>query len=220
MCGRFTLFTAIAILKEFFQIDEITVKLQPHYNIAPGQEIAVIPNLEKRSLQMHKWGLVPHWAKDTKIGYKMINARAETVAEKPSFREPFKKRRCIIPADGFYEWRKDGASKTPMFIRLRSGKPFALAGLWDVWKSPEGKAIATCTILTTRPNEMMATIHDRMPVILTPEQFNVWLDPNPRDPRDLKGFLEPYSADEMESFPVSKMVNTPANDSPDCAKPA
>ncbi len=220
MCGRFTLFTAVAVLKEVFGLDEASLPLEPRYNIAPSQMIAVVPNRDRRALELHRWGLIPSWAKDPAIGNRMINARAETLDEKPSFRDALRRRRCLIPADGFFEWKRAGPAKTPMWVRLKSGRPMALAGLWDVWKSPEGKVVATATIITTRANELMAGIHDRMPAILRPDQFQAWLAPGPADPRDLKGLLEPIDSAELETYPVSPRVNSPEVDDPDCVKPA
>lgn len=167
-----------------------------------------------------KWGLVPHWAKDAGVGYKMINARAETVAQKPSFKKPLAERRCLVVADGFYEWTKGPArgEKIPMHIALKSREPFAFAGLWDAWRSPEGEMISTFTIITTTPNELIQQIHNRMPVILRKEEEGRWLDPGEKDPVKLQLLLMPYEADEMEMFRVSRAVNSAKNDSPLCIK--
>jgi putative SOS response-associated peptidase YedK len=163
-----------------------------------------------------RWGLIPSWAKDPSMGDRMINARAETVAEKPSFRRALQKRRCLVLADGFYEWRKEGKTKTPMYIRLRSHEPFGFAGLWETWKSPEGEAIHSCTVITTTPNSLMESIHNRMPVILSREGESSWLDRAIETPERLLPLLIPYSANAMEAYAVSSMVNNPRNDAPAC----
>ncbi|MCA9897857.1 MAG: SOS response-associated peptidase [Anaerolineales bacterium] len=192
----------------------------PRYNIAPTQPVAAIRLAEngQREFTFFRWGLVPSWAKDLNIGSRMINARSETVAEKPSFRTAFKRRRCLIPADGFYEWQKQGSGKQPMFIRPVAERPFALAGLWEVWRDPDGSVLQTCTILTTTPNELMAPIHNRMPVIVEPEDFDLWLNPEP-DPEQGLHLLRPYPAEKMAAYPVSTVVNNPRNDMPDCIQP-
>lgn len=219
MCGRFTLFTDYALLLDRFNIGEAAVgedEYEPNYNIAPSQPILAIINDGKQNrLGTLRWGLIPGWAKDEKIGYKMINARAETAAEKPSFRTAFRKRRCLIPADSFYEWKRNGDVKTPMRIRLASGEPFAFAGLWESWKSPEGKTVHSCTILTTEPNELMADIHDRMPVILPKSAEAKWLDPDLQDAEELQAFLVPYTAAPLEAHEVSPLVNSPRNNGPE-----
>jgi len=165
---------------------------------------------------MLRWGLVPSWAKDPSIGVRMINARAETIAEKPSFRSAFKHRRCLIPTDGYYEWAKAGKKKQPYFIRMKDRQPFAMAGLWESWKSPEGETIETFTIITCEANSMMKPFHHRMPVILDEELWGEWLDPENNDVDRLKGYLVPYDSSKMEAFPVSPLVNNPRNDSPQC----
>jgi putative SOS response-associated peptidase YedK len=178
-------------------------------------------NEEEKSVQLLRWGLIPSWAKDPAIGYKLINARAESIAEKPGFRTAFKKRRCLIPADGFYEWRleSDGRTKTPMRIRMKSKEPFTFAGLWETWKDPQEKEIRTFTIITTEPNEILQPIHNRMPVIMKPEDEEAWLDPR-ADPKHLAKILSPYTEKEMEAYAVSQLVNSPKHDSPDCIEPA
>lgn len=190
----------------------------PRYNIAPTQPIPVIPNDGTKTVQLFHWGLVPHWAKDTSIGNKLINARAETLAEKPSFKRAFAKRRCLILLDGFYEWRKDAGAKTktPIHIKLKTGKPFALAGIWETWRDAEGKELKSCTIVTTEPNELIGAFHHRMPVILKPEAYEAWLNPESVDPETLKHLFVPYPSEEMVAYPVSTGVNRAANDSPDC----
>jgi len=170
MCGRYTLTTPADHLRKVFGLAGVSGDLRPCFNIAPGREVAVVPNGADRRLHFFRWGLIPSWAKDAAIGNRLINARAETLAEKPSFRNALRRRRCLIAADGFYEWQGEGRSKIPFYIRLRSREPFAFAGLWETWRPPEGDAVSSCTIITTQPNEMLAAIHRRMPVILPPEQ--------------------------------------------------
>ena len=183
--------------------------------------MAVIPNDGKNQLDFFVWGLIPSWAKDPKIGNRMINARAETLTEKPAYRAAFRRRRCLVLADGFYEWRLegDGKRKTPMYIRLADGNPFAFAGLWEIWQSPDGSTIPSCTIITTEPNAMMASIHNRMPVILPEAAYSQWLAPGEQDPTDLLGLLRPYPEEEMSAYPISRLVNDPRNESPDCILP-
>jgi len=190
----------------------------PHYNIAPTQTVIVVNDDGTRHLMQMRWGLIPSWAKDPAIGNRMINARAETVATKPAFRVALRKRRCLIPADGFYEWQAVGRRKQPVYITLKTREPFSFAGLWEAWTSPEGKEIKTCTIITTEANEVLKSIHDRMPVILTREAEIIWLDPAIQDPVWLLPLLKPYLAEEMEVYPVSTLVNNPANDGPECIK--
>ena len=222
MCGRFTLTADPDQLRAYFPGLAIPEELPPRYNIAPSQPVAVIPNDGKGQLNFFVWGLIPSWAKDPKIGNRMINARAETLAEKPSFRAAFRRRRCLIPADGFYEWRQEPGQKrkTPMFIRLESGQPFALAGLWESWHAPDGSNILSCTIITTQPNDLVEKIHNRMPVILPPESYSLWLEPGEADPERLQALLKPYPASEMMAYPVSTLVNNPSNDLAACIAPA
>lgn len=219
MCGRITLKTPPAQLQEELGV-LVETELHARYNISPSQRIAVVTNNGQRKLEFFKWGLVPSWAKDPAIGNRMINARAETVAEKPSFRNALKKRRCVILADGFYEWRADGKRKTPIHIRFESQKPFMIAGLWETWRDEHGVVIPTCTILTTAPNPFMAQYHDRMPVILPPERVEEWLSPDAREASQLAPLLVPWEGERLEAFPVSTLVNSPANDRPECALPA
>ena len=222
MCGRFTLTVDPDELQDAFP--GLTLPADhpptPRYNIAPSQPVAVITNNGKNTLEFFRWGLIPSWAKDPAIGNRLINARAETLADKPSFRTAFKRRRCLIPADGFYEWRKDPGGKTPMYIRLKSGDPFAFAGLWEAWHSAEDETLLTCTIITTTPNSLMEKIHDRMPVILKPDAYDRWLDPAEQEPGKLSGLLKPYPASHMTAYAVSKRVNKPENDSPELVVPA
>lgn len=219
MCGRFTRAINTAAVAEAFGVDEISTDLKASYNIAPTQPVAVVVSEGKKRLIEVRWGLVPSWAKDLSVGNKMINARAETVTEKASFRNAFKKRRCLVVADGFYEWQKLGDGKRPVYIHLKSAQPFGMAGLYEVWHSPEGKEVMTCAIITTAANELMQPIHDRMPVIIAKENEDLWLDPAVAEATVLRELLQPYSADEMEAYPVSKRVNSPSNNSPECLKP-
>lgn len=222
MCGRYSLYVDYRTLLERFGIEETAVEETDYaasYNIAPSQQVlAVVNNGTKNRLGFLKWGLVPPWAKDEKIGYKMINARAETAAEKPSFRQAFKKKRCIILADSFYEWRRTNEGKTPMLIKMKSGEPFAFAGLWESWKSPDGQVVNSCTILTTEANDLMGTIHDRMPVVLSKEGEQLWLDPKVQDPDQLGKLLKPFDSKEMEAYEVSDAVNSPKHNGPELIK--
>lgn len=222
MCGRFTLTLDPAQLREAFPGLFIPDDLISRYNIAPSQPVAVIPNSGENNLEFFAWGLIPSWSKDPSIGSRLINARAETVAEKPAFRSSFRRRRCLILSDGFYEWKLDspGKSKTPYYIHLHSRKPFAFAGLWDTWMQPDGSEIRTCTIITTSPNELIQPIHNRMPVILPIDFYQLWLDTNEQEPSRLSKLLVAYPSSEMSAYPVSKIVNAPQNDIPDCIKPA
>ncbi len=219
MCGRFTLTASVEEIIERFLIDSFLEEelFSPSYNIAPSQSVlAVINDGTSNRMGFLKWGLIPPWAKDMSIANKMINARAETLAEKPSFRNAFKKKRCLIIADSFYEWKRhEDKTKTPMRIKLKSEELFAMAGLWEQWKSPEGKAIFSCSVITTTPNDLMADIHDRMPVILKPEDENTWLNPTISDPNFLNQFLVPFDQNLMEAYEVSSQVNSPKNNSID-----
>lgn len=221
MCGRFTLHTPISDLQLAFKGFAFPDEVEPHYNIAPSLSILTISNDGEREVSAARWGLVPFWAKDPKIGNRMINARSETLASKPAFREAYQHKRCLILADGFFEWKKsaDGKTKTPMYITLADRRPFAFAGLWDTWKQEDGERLKTCTIITTEPNALMADIHNRMPVILPPTAYELWLDPDTTEPDVLNGLLAPYPADDMVAHPVSNKVNTPKNDTPDCIEP-
>lgn len=214
MCGRYTLIRLADFTDMFPWIRPPSVAPPARYNIAPTQPVAAVANDGKNQIDYFRWGLVPSWAKDVSIGAKMINARAETVAEKPAFRTAFKRRRCLIPTSGFYEWKKnsDGRSKTPMYIRRKDRKPFAFAGLWEIWQSPDGSELPTCTIITGKPNELMKNIHDRMAVILPGEKYKQWIDPKSDGVESLLDLLEPFPAGVMEAFAVSKAVNTPSND--------
>jgi putative SOS response-associated peptidase YedK len=223
MCGRYTIITDVRELADDFgaEIDP-GFQLKPRYNVAPSQTVPVIAVQEgKRILRGMHWGLVPFWAKEKSIGYKMINARSETIAEKPSFKQALLKRRCLILADGFYEWRKEGSAKTPMWIRLKNEKPFFFAGLWESWSPPDDKEtiLLSTTIITIAANEFMKSIHDRMPVILPKETAEAWLDEGTKDAAKLTQYLKPYPAEAMIAHPVSILVNSPKNDRPECILP-
>lgn len=222
MCGRFALYADYEVILERFDIGQDAfgeLGYKPSFNIAPSQEVAaVVSDGKQNRLGKLKWGLIPPWAKEAKVGYKMINARAETASEKPSFRNAFKKKRCLIVADSFYEWKKEENTKTPMLIHLKSGEPFAFAGLWESWTSPEGETVHSCSILTTKPNELMASIHDRMPVILSKEAEKIWLDPNVQDIELLESLLIPFEESDLEAYQVSNEVNSPKNNNPDLIK--
>jgi putative SOS response-associated peptidase YedK len=218
MCGRFSLSTGLTTLKEKFQFI-FTDETKPRYNIAPSQSIlTVVQNNNDRVGKQMRWGLVPFWAKDIKIGYKMINARAETINEKPAYKHPFQKQRCLILADGFYEWKKQEKEKQPYRFQLKNGEPFAFAGLWDRWDKGE-ETLYSCTIITTKPNNLTKEVHDRMPVILPEDAYDLWLNPNMTDIDYLKSLLVPYPEEEMAAYPVSTLVNSPKNDVPPVMDP-
>lgn len=215
MCGRFTLTKDMKLIAEYYGLER-GFDHQPRYNIAPSQDIlAIVSKQGHKEPAMLKWGLIPSWAKDKSIGNRMINARAETVDVKPSFARLLKRRRCLIPADGFYEWKANG-QKVPVRFTRKDHGIFSLAGLWDEWVSPEGEAIRSCTIITTMPNELTQQVHNRMPVILTRQAEQLWLDDSVTDPAILKSLLVPYPAEEMSMYQVSRLVNNPANDRPEC----
>ncbi|MCY4526049.1 MAG: SOS response-associated peptidase [Anaerolineaceae bacterium] len=217
MCGRFVLVALADEIADMFELQSVPEPFAQRFNVAPSQEIAVITNERPEVLAWHRWGLVPFWAKEAKIGYRMINARSETAAEKPSFRAAFRSRRCLIPASGFFEWRRRGKEKQPLFISLRERPLFAFAGLWEVWRNPEGEALYSATILTTVANRFMADIHLRMPVILQPDDYDTWLNPASCD--EHQGLLRPCAAEPMQAWPVSTVVNRPANDTPETIEP-
>ena len=219
MCGRFVFYSDPQFMREQYGFDEGRIEFRPRYNIAPTQQVVTVTNDGARRTELMRWGLVPFWAKDLKIGYRMINAVGETLATKPAFRAAFKKRRCLILADGFFEWRKDGKSKIPTYIFLKSRESFAFAGLWETWKSPEGETVKSCTIVTTRPNEFMEPIHNRMPVILSSETEALWIDPLSEDPDILQPLLQPSPAELLESYEVSSFVNSARNEGPECIEP-
>ncbi|MFY0546188.1 SOS response-associated peptidase [Brevibacillus sp. H7] len=217
MCGRYTLATEPEDLMERFQLKSLPFQLEARYNIAPGQLIpAIIGEQGERRIGQLRWGLVPYWAQDEKIGYKMINARAETLTEKAAFKQLFVRKRCLIPADGFYEWKQTEKGKQPMRILMRDGQLFSFAGLFDTWTSPDGRKVHTCTIVTTKPNELVKDIHDRMPVIIRQEDEDLWLDRDTFDAERLQSLLVPYDATRMKAYPVSPLVGNPRNDKPEC----
>lgn len=220
MCGRFTLTVdPDELQKQFGLAEPPPAGLAPRYNIAPSQAVAVVANEPERKLEFFQWGLIPSWAKDPKIGNKLINARAETLAEKPAFRAALKRRRCLVVADGFYEWKKLDGRKQPMYIHLKDGRPFAFAGLWEVWRSPQDELIKTCTIITTEPNALLESIHNRMPAILPPESYDLWLAPGDQTADVVLPLLRPYNPADMRAVPVSSRVNSPAADSPELVLP-
>lgn len=217
MCGRFTLTATVDKLIDRFEIEYFLEQenFQPSYNIAPSQSVlAVINNGRHNKMGYLRWGLIPPFAKDISSGNKMINARSETLLEKPSFRTAYKKKRCLIIADSFYEWKRlDEKKKIPMRIKLKSEELFAMAGLWENWKSPEGKSIFSCTVITTTPNKLVGDIHDRMPVILRPDDEKIWLDPMINDTQLLEQLMLPLDENLMEVYEVSSLVNSPRNNS-------
>lgn len=221
MCGRFTLRTSPQRIAQTFLT--LVPELRPRYNIAPSQPVAAVrldATRHERELVSFRWGLIPSWADDPKIGYRTINARAETVATKPSFRRAFQKRRCLIVADGFYEWKRNGRGKQPFFIHKRDDGPFAFAGLWESWRGGGGETIESCTLIVTSANPLMEPIHDRMPVILSPDEYDLWLDAEFENRAKLEEMLRPYPGDDLEAYPVSTLVNKPQNDAPQCVAPA
>ncbi len=221
MCGRYTLRSSGEAIATTFKLTK-KPDPTPRYNIAPSQPISAIAQpAAQREYRIFQWGLIPSWAKDPAIGNRMINARAETVAEKPSFRTAFKRRRCLILADGFYEWKKTApsAKKQPYYIQMADQSLFALAGIWESWESGDGSYIESCTILTTQPNALMQPIHNRMPVILHAEDYDQWLDPNLQKADPLQPLLRPYEANAMQAYPVSTTVNSPRNETPACIEP-
>ncbi|MEH2192621.1 MAG: SOS response-associated peptidase [Nostoc sp.] len=233
MCGRFTLNQSAEALAQVFHVEPV-LDLAANFNIAPTQMVATVlqnPESENREFKQLHWGLIPSWAKDGGMGAKLINARAETVAEKPAFRSAFKHRRCLVLADGFYEWQRQQGKKQPFYFRLQDGQPFGFAGLWEKWQpvraaSPTGEAgtpaneeIISCTILTTAANELLQPIHERMPVILEPKDYDLWLDSQVQTPQTLQQLLRPYPAPAMTSYPVSTLVNNSRHNSQQCIIP-
>ncbi len=212
MCGRFTLAASGEQLALHFNLDEAPV-VEARYNIAPTQPVVIIRQEDGRRIaELARWGLIPSRSKDASAGARMINARAETVAEKPAFRAALRQRRCLIPADGFYEWQARAGGKQPYYALLTTGEPFAMAGLWERWQAPDGAWIQSCTIITTTANALIQPLHERMPVILAPEHYNLWLDPGLRDAGPLQALLIPYPAERMRVYPVGKAVNSVRNE--------
>ena len=219
MCGRFTLTAASDRLAERFAVTMDEALWQPSYNIAPTQSVLAIRHDGTPRADLLRWGLIPSWAKDAGMGARLINARSETVAEKASFRTALQRRRCLVLADGFFEWRQEGKRKTPMYIRLRTHAPFAFAGLWDTWRQASGTLLHTCTILTTTANTAMQAIHQRMPVILPASAEALWLDPQVRDPETLLPLCVPYASEAMEAYAVATLVNSARHNTPACIAP-
>lgn len=226
MCGRFTLSNSSEAIAAAFQLNKVP-QLQPRYNIAPTQLVLALLSMSEDSdaigknsvlHQFHqlRWGLIPSWAKNSTMGARLINARAETVTEKPSFRSAFRHRRCLVIADGFYEWQRQDGKKQPFYFRLQNGQPFAFAGLWERWKSSDREEIQSCTILTTEANNLLRPIHDRMPVILDSKDYDLWLDPAVQNTEPLQQLLRPYQSEAMTTYAVSTKVNNPANNTPEC----
>jgi putative SOS response-associated peptidase YedK len=219
MCGRFTLHTPPDVLREHFGLDESPQHVEASYNITPSQEIVAVRETDgRREVVPLRWGLIPSWSKDIRTGNRMINARAETVAVKPAYRAAFRRRRCLIPADGFYEWRQAEGGKQPYHIRMRNGGVFAFAGVWERWVGYDER-IESCSILVTEANDTIRPVHDRMPVIVSPEDYGQWLDPSLADAERLTGLLRPYPASAMVAYPVTRRVNNPANNDPGCIEP-
>jgi putative SOS response-associated peptidase YedK len=221
MCGRFERSSSVDTIIREFRLNKTSLEMAPSYNIAPSQDILVIRIDHEgiKQLAACRWGFIPSWAKDPSVGFKTINARAETVASRPMFRSAFKIQRCLVVADGFYEWEKREKGKIPFSIHLRSGKPFGLAGLYSTWTSPDGAGICTCTIITTDANEMIGPIHDRMPVIIPKDKEDLWLDPGVQDQNLLLEMLRPYPPKEMEMYEVSPRVNSPKYNSAEAIRP-
>lgn len=220
MCGRFDQIYIIEKLAKRFLCVYKDIDFKARYNIAPSQEVPVVINRGENELKLFKWGLVPSWAKDPAIGHKMINARAETLDKKPSFKESLKTKRCLVPATGFYEWqKKNHHTKIPMRVTLKTEEPFAFAGLWSTWQQPKGTPINTFTIITTQASELLKPVHDRMPAILKPEEEALWLSPNVFDINAILALLSPYPSHLLKVYEVSSLVNSPENDTPECIRP-
>ena len=222
MCGRYRLSRRKQLVEEYFDAGSDEPDWTPRYNIAPTQPVPVIrqnPQEPRRELSLMRWGLIPSWAKDPSVAAQMINARSETAATKPAFRDPLTNRRCLIPADGFYEWLRRGKAKQPYCFEVNDGELFAFAGLWDGWKDPIGQWIKSCSILTTTPNAVTSSVHDRMPVILDRADYDLWLDPGMTNVAAISEMLKPFDATRMRCYPVSSRVNHVANDDADCSAP-
>jgi putative SOS response-associated peptidase YedK len=225
MCGRFVLRATPEQLKTLFDLPE-EPKVEARYNIAPTQPVGIVrmsPEEQQREWALVLWGLIPSWAKDPSIGQKMINARGETVTEKPSYRAAFKRRRCLVPASGFYEWKKGATGKTPHFITTADHGLFAIAGLWETWHGPDGGELSTCTLITTEANELVRGLHDRMPVIIAQDEYDLWLGSGGDDPPEylanVRHLLRPYPAEKMQMWPVSTQVNNVRNEGAECIMP-
>ena len=223
MCGRYRLSRRKQIIEEHFDSISGEEEWTPRYNVAPTQPVPIIrqhPKKPVRQLSLARWGLIPSWAKDPSGAAMMINARSETAATKPAFRDALKSRRCLVPADGFYEWQRTGNTKQPFCFEVNEGSLFVFAGLWDRWKDANGTWVKSCSILTTTPNAVAAAIHDRMPVVLEPDSYDLWLDPGMKDATTASGLLKPYNAQRMRCYPVSDRINRVANDDEKCSTPA
>ena len=219
MCGRFSLTADLGELASRFEFDDNRLDLEPNFNVAPTQNVLTVLGGEDRRSGFMRWGLIPHWAKTASIGSRMINARAETVAQRPAFRDAFRKRRCLVLADGFYEWQRAGSVRKPMRIIMESGEPFAFAGLWAMWRDSEGNRIPSCTVITTEANDLLRPIHHRMPVILPREMEEFWLDRDVQDVAVLENVLTAYPSELMQTYQVSTLVNSPRNNGPQLLEP-
>jgi putative SOS response-associated peptidase YedK len=222
MCGRYRLSRRKQLIEEYFASASGDDEWTPRFNIAPTQPVPVIrqhPKEPVRELSLMRWGLIPSWAKDSSVAASMINARSETAATKPAFRDALKSRRCLIPADGFYEWVRTAKAKQPYCFEVNDGELFAFAGLWDRWKNPSGEWVKTCSILTTTPNAVTSAVYDRMPVILDPDSYDLWLDPGMTNATAASELLKPYDARLMRCYPVSSRINHVANDDEECSVP-
>jgi putative SOS response-associated peptidase YedK len=219
MCGRFEIHSTLEIIAQIFGIDDLALDYRPSYNIAPSQDILLVVNNGKRRLIQSRWGFIPSWSKDLSTGYRMINARAESLAEKRSFKTAFEKQRCLVIADGFYEWKKEGATKKPFYIRLKSKQPFGFAGLYNAWTSPDGGEIITSTIITTDSNELIQLLHNRMPVIASPDNYDLWLDASVHDKDILMPLLKPFPSESMELYAVTQKMNSIKHNDPENIKP-
>lgn len=219
MCGRFVMISDLSALEEAFDIQAVSADVKPSYNIAPGSEVVALVHDRVNRLVSFRWGLVPTWAKNPTIEKGIINARAETVAEKPSFRDSFKKRRCLVLANGYYEWKKVGKNKLPHYVYPVSERPFGFAGLYDTWRSKDGGTLSTCTIITTEPNELLRPLHDRMPVIVPKDRESLWLDDSVAGEKSLLSMLRASVSEAIEVREVSTLVNSPLNDVPECIQP-
>ncbi len=221
MCGRFSLSTSAADLVQQFDLPDLPA-WSPRYNISPTQDVLALvrmPGASRRQTRLLRWGFIPRWAEGPAVGSRMINARAETVTSKAAYRHAFRERRCLVLADGFYEWKLEGGRKQPFHIRRRDGRPFAFAGLWERWAPPDGQPIDSCALLTTAANDLIRPLHVRMPVILSPSAYGAWLDPGIQDAERLQALLRPFPPEDMLLYAVGPGVNDPANDAPDCILP-
>lgn len=220
MCGRYTLTADAQAIQLAFQLDDVSAWAQPRFNIAPSQQIAVITDRDPKSLKLFKWGLIPSWAKDPATGQRMINARSETAAEKPSFRAAFKRRRCLIPADGYFEWQRRGSQKIPMYIQRNDHEIFAMSGLWESWKQHDGSTLHSCAILTTEANDAIRPIHHRMVAMIDPEDYSLWLAPRELKQQEWLPLMAGCPSDKLRFYEVSTQVNRPINDNPSVIVPA